>query len=63
MTLLQTYLAKRKLINGATRELRLPTINSSNITLLDKMKKNIIALFENEGLSITIEINLFEKDF
>ena len=27
------------------------------------MRKNIIALFKNEGLSITIETNLLEKDF
>ena len=27
------------------------------------MRKNIIALFKNEGLSITIETNLFEKNF
>ena len=27
------------------------------------MRKNIIALFKNEGLSITIETNLFERDF
>ena len=27
------------------------------------MRKNIIALFKNEGLSITIETNLFETDF
>ena len=27
------------------------------------MKKNIIALFKNEGLSITIETTLFETDF
>ena len=31
--------------------------------VLDKMRKNIIALFKNEGLSITIETNLFETDF
>ena len=27
------------------------------------MRKNIIALFKNEGLSINIETNLFESDF
>ena len=27
------------------------------------MRKNIIALFKNEGLSITIETNLFQTDF
>ena len=27
------------------------------------MRENLIALFKNEGLSITIETNLFETDF
>ena len=27
------------------------------------MRKNITALFKNEGLSITIETNFFETDF
>ena len=38
-------------------------INSSSGPALDKMRKNIIALFKNEALSITIETNLFETDF
>ena len=37
--------------------------NSSSGPVLDKMRKNIIALFKNEGLSITTETNLFETDF
>ena len=45
------------------RDDRLAAINSSSGPVLDKMRKNIIALFKNEGLSITIETNLFEMDF
>ena len=33
-------------------------INSSSGRVLDKMRENIIAVFKNEGLSITIETNL-----
>ena len=33
-------------------------INSSSGPVLDKMRENIIVLFKNEGLSITIETNL-----
>ena len=33
----------------------LAAINSSSGPVLDKMRKNIIALFKNEGLSITID--------
>ena len=43
--------------------MRLAAINSSSEPVLDKMRKNIIALFKNEGLSITIETNLLETDF
>ena len=48
---------------GLYRDDRLAAINSSSGPVLDKMRKNIIALFKNEGLSITIETNLFETDF
>ena len=41
----------------------LAAINSSSGPVLDKMGKNIIALFKNEGISTTIETNLFETDF
>ena len=41
----------------------LAAINSSSGPVLDKMRNNIIALFKNDGLSITIETNLFETDF
>ena len=48
---------------GLYRDDGLAAINSSNGSVLDKMRKNIIALFKNEGLSITIETNLFERGF
>ena len=48
---------------GLYRDDGLAAINSSSGPVLDKMRKNIIALFKNEGLSITIETNLFETDF
>ena len=31
--------------------------------ILDKMRKNIIALFKEEGLTITIDTNLIESNF
>ena len=48
---------------GLYRDDGLAAINSSSGPVLNKMRKNIIALFKNEGLSITIETNLFETDF
>ena len=48
---------------GLYRDDGLAAINSSSGPVLDKMRKDIIALFKNEGLSITIETNLFETDF
>ena len=48
---------------GLYRDDGLAAINSSSGPVLDKMRKNIIALFKNEALSITIETNLFETDF
>ena len=48
---------------GLYRDDGLGAINNSSGPVLVKMRKNIIALFKNEDLSITIEINLFEKNF
>ena len=48
---------------GLYRDDGLAVINSSSGPVLDKMRENIVALFKNEGLSITIETNLFETDF
>ena len=41
----------------------LATVNSCSGPVLDKMRKDIISVFKNEGLSITIETNLIETDF
>ena len=41
----------------------LAAVNTSSGPVLDRMRKNIISLFKEEGLSITIEINLVETDF
>ena len=38
-------------------------IKSTSGPILDKMRKSIIALFKEEGLSITIDTNLIETDF
>ena len=41
----------------------LATVNSSSGPVLDRIRKDIISIFKNEGLSITIETNLIETDF
>ena len=41
----------------------LAAIKSTSGPILDKMRKNIIALFMEEGLTITIDTNLIETDF
>ena len=48
---------------GLYRYCRLTTIDSSSGPVLHKMRKNILALFKNDGLSITIKTNCFETDF
>ena len=48
---------------GLYRDDGLGAINNSSGPVLVKMRKNIIALFKNEDLSITMETNLFETDF
>ena len=42
---------------------RLVGINIENGPKLDRITKNIIKLFKEEGISITIKRNLIEKDF
>ena len=39
------------------------TVNSSSSLVLDRVRKDIISILKNEGLSITIETNLIETDF
>ena len=48
---------------GLYRDDGLATVNSSNGQVLDRMRKDIISIFKNEGLSIIIETNLIETDF
>ena len=48
---------------GLYRDDGLAAINNANGPELDRIRKDIIPLFKEEGLSITIEINLFETDF
>ena len=48
---------------GMYRDDGLNAINSSSEPTLDKMRKNTIALFKNEGQPITAETILFEKEF
>ena len=40
-----------------------PAVKSNSGPVLDKIRKNIITLFKNEGLGITIDTNLIENDF
>ena len=48
---------------GLYRDDGLAAIKSTSGTILDKMRKNIIVLFKEEGLTITIDTNLIEIDF
>ena len=48
---------------GLCRDDGLAAIKSTSGPILDKMRKNIIALFNEEGLIITIDTNLTETDF
>ena len=48
---------------GLYRDDGLAAIKSTSGPILDKMRKSIIALFKEEGLSITIDTNLTETDF
>ena len=48
---------------GLYRDDGLAAINSADGPKLDRIRKDIIALFKEKGLSITIETNLIESDF
>ena len=48
---------------GLYRDDRLAVINNANGSKLNWMRKNIIATFKSEGLSIAIETNLVKTDF
>ena len=47
---------------GLYRDDGFATVNSSSGPVLDRMRKDIISIFKNEGLSITIGTNLIETD-
>ena len=47
---------------GLYRDNGLATVNSSSSPVLDRMRKDIISVFKNESLSITIATNLIETD-
>ena len=48
---------------GLYRDDGLAAINNENGPKLDRVSKDIIALFKEKGLSITIKTNLIETDF
>ena len=48
---------------GLYRDDGLAAINNANGPKLDRIRKDIIVLLKEEGLSITIETNLIETDF
>ena len=48
---------------GLYRDDGLVATNNVNSPKLGRIRKDIIALFKEEGLSITIETNLIETDF
>ena len=48
---------------GLDKDDRLDAINNANSLIFDRIRKGLIALFKEEGLSITIKTNLIETDF
>ena len=48
---------------GLYRDDDLAIIHQANVPKMDRIRKDIIALFKSEGLSITIDTNLIETDF
>ena len=48
---------------GLYRDDGLAVIHQANGPNMDRIRKDIIALFKSEGLSITINTNLIETDF
>ena len=48
---------------GLYRDDGLAVIHQTNGPKMDRIRKDIIALFKSEGLSITIDTNLIESDF
>ena len=52
-----------KSIVGLYRDDGLAALNNANVQKLDRVKKDVIALFKEGGISITIRANLIETDF
>ena len=48
---------------GLHRDDGLAIVHTANDSKLDRLRKDIISLFKDEGLSITIDTNLIETDF
>ena len=48
---------------GLYRDDGLAAVRSTSGPVLEKMRKNIITVFKNKGLGITIDTNLIETDF
>ena len=48
---------------GLYRDDGLAVIHQANGPKMDRIRKDIMALFKSEGLSITINTNLIETDF
>ena len=48
---------------GLYRDDGLAVIHHANGPKMDRIRKDIIALFKSEGLSITIDTNMIETDF
>ena len=48
---------------GLYRDDGLAVIHQANGQKMDRIRKDIIALFKSEGFSITIDTNLIETDF
>ena len=48
---------------GLYRDDRLAIVHKTNGPKVDRLRKAIISLFKDEGLSITIDTNLIETDF
>ena len=62
MTLLNSVHQYRNSV-GLYRDDGLAAINNANAPKLDRIREDIIALFKEDGLSITIETNLIKTDF
>ena len=58
---LSPFLGKQKF--GLYKDDGLAPVNSSSGPVLHRIRKDVISIFKNEGLSVAIETNLIETDF